>query len=54
MRIAAHHHHFEYARGKGVMQGPVERVMTEPLLQEAFGHRIVRVAAGGQTLFVAE
>ena len=38
----------------GVMQGPVDRVMTEPVLQEAFGHRIVRVAAGGQTLFVAQ
>ncbi len=38
----------------GVMQGPVAQVMTEPVLQDAFGHRIARVAAGGQTLFVAE
>lgn len=35
-------------------QGPVAQVMTEPVLYEAFGHRVIKVEAAGQTLFVAE
>ena len=32
--------------------GPVQEVMTEAALSEAFGHRVMRVDVGAQTLFV--
>lgn len=37
-----------------VLQGPVGDVMAEAALQNAFGHRVIRVEAAGRTLFVPE
>lgn len=34
--------------------GPIDKVMTEPDLSCAFGHRVARLEAMGRTLFVAE
>ena len=47
-------HALVFMPGGRLRQGPVEQVMTEPVLHEAFGHRIIRVEAAGQTLFVAD
>jgi iron complex transport system ATP-binding protein len=40
--------------GGGVTQGAVAEVMSEAVLCEAFGHRVRRVDAAGQMLFVPE
>ena len=37
-----------------VLQGPIDEVMTEAALQDAFGHRVTRVEAAGRTLFVPD
>lgn len=37
-----------------VRQGPIEAVLTEAALSDAFGHRVTRVQAAGRTLFVPE
>ena len=37
-----------------VRQGPIGAVLTEDALRSAFGHRVTRVEAAGQTLFVPE
>ena len=47
-------HALIFTTGGEVLQGPVAQVMTESVLREAFGHRVIRVEAAGQTLFVAE
>jgi iron complex transport system ATP-binding protein len=47
-------HALVFLPGGGIVQGTVARVMTEQVLQQAFGHRVLRVEAAGQTLFVAE
>lgn len=42
--------HVLLIQGAGrVLAGPVAEVMTEPLLSAAFGHRLTRLAAQGQT-----
>lgn len=35
-----------------VLQGPIDLVLTEAALSDAFGHRVTRIEAAGQTLFV--
>jgi iron complex transport system ATP-binding protein len=47
-------HALIFMPGGRVTQGPVAAVMSEPVLSEAFSHRIVSVAAAGHTLFVAD
>ncbi len=37
-----------------VRQGPVDEVMTEPELWDAFGHRVTRVEVAGRPVFVAQ
>jgi iron complex transport system ATP-binding protein len=37
-----------------VLQGPIDEVMTEAALRDAFGHGVTRVEAAGRTLFVPE
>jgi iron complex transport system ATP-binding protein len=47
-------HALVFMPGGRVLQGAIAAMMTESVLSEAFGHRIVRGEAAGQIVFVAE